>query len=346
MVISVVVPLQGLVLQERTWLELGSAIRAGKGAILNSLLLSAASATVVVAVGLGSWRWRGGFWFWLPFLVPGILLGVLLIVALNRPPFLAFYRGMGVVVLAFVIRYGVVGWAGARHAMRSVEKDLVDAGRADGASRWELMWQVLWPQLAPRLGATWLIVYLLCLWDVETLLLISPPGAETVAGRVFGLLHYGHNAQVSALCLVLLALAIWPLLGGQGVRWLRRCWGGGSGNPFGHATGMVPIMVLCLTGCRGGSGDGTIPESRLFERVEVIGSKGRVGTVSRCHLPSRGTTSGAPDLPTVARTPTPANRTERARLRVVTIVRGRCARHGNGSRGGDQQQRLHIPTTK
>jgi hypothetical protein len=37
-------------------------------------------------------------------------------------------------------------------------------------------------------------------------------GGETLALRIFNLLHYGHNAQVNALCLVLLGLAVAPLL--------------------------------------------------------------------------------------------------------------------------------------
>jgi len=71
---------------------------------------------------------------------------------------------------------------------------------------------VHWPQVAPALAAAWFVTYLLCLWDVETLVLIVPPGGETLALRIFNFLHYGHNAQVNALCLVLLALAVAPLL--------------------------------------------------------------------------------------------------------------------------------------
>src|SRR5208337_5632264 len=57
----------------------------------------------------------------------------------------------------------------------------------------------------------WYVVFLLCLWDVESIILVVPPGGETVALRVFNLLHYGHNAQVNALCLTLLVLAVAPL---------------------------------------------------------------------------------------------------------------------------------------
>src|SRR5204862_3785152 len=93
------------------------------------------------------------------------------------------------------------------------DPDLTDAARLDGASRWAMLRYVQWPQIAPQVGASWYITYLLCLWDVETLVLIYPPGGETLALRIFNLLHYGHNAQVNALCLLLLGLALAPLAG-------------------------------------------------------------------------------------------------------------------------------------
>ena len=61
------------------------------------------------------------------------------------------------------------------------------------------------------MAATCYVVYLLCLWDTETMVLVVPPGGETLALRVFNLLHYGHHAQVNALCLILLLLAVLPL---------------------------------------------------------------------------------------------------------------------------------------
>ena len=71
------------------------------------------------------------------------------------------------------------------------------------------MWRhVQWPQVAPQMAAAWYVVYLLCLWDVESMILVVPPGGETLALRIFNLLHYGHNEQVNALCLLLLGVAL------------------------------------------------------------------------------------------------------------------------------------------
>ena len=84
--------------------------------------------------------------------------------------------------------------------------------------RWVL---VDWPQTRPQLLALGYVLYLLCLWDVETINLIMPAGGETLALRIFNLLHYGHNGEVNALCLLLLLLALLPLVIGWLANGLR-----------------------------------------------------------------------------------------------------------------------------
>ena len=80
-----------------------------------------------------------------------------------------------------------------------------------------------WPQIASPLAVAWYVTYVLCRWDVETLVLIVPPGGETAALRIFNLLHYGHTAQVNALCLLLLFLALLPWILWQTGRGVHTC---------------------------------------------------------------------------------------------------------------------------
>ena len=114
-------------------------------------------------------------------------------------------------MIAWSLRYLALAWNGAALALQGVDRDLSDAARLDGASGWFLLRHIQWPQISPQIAAAWYLTYLLCLWDVETLILVCPPGGETLALRIFNLLHYGHNAQVNALCLLLLGLALAPM---------------------------------------------------------------------------------------------------------------------------------------
>lgn len=281
-VLSAGLPLVELAGAARTWTELPKAAAAGVGAVWNSFWLAAVTATVCVTLGLLIWRWPAGWLLWLPFLVPGVVLAIALIAALNRPPFIAFYQSFGMVILALTLRYLALGWSGATLAMRSVDRDLVDVARLNGASGWQLFRHAHWPQIAPRVAAAWYVVYLLCLWDVESLVFYVPPGGETLALRIFNLLHYGHNPQVNALCLLLLGLAVAPLfLVAVFVR-TRQFISGRIRINFSRAvtiaaTGALPACVgtALLAGCSPEAVRKEAPvQSRFFSRVQVIGSRG------------------------------------------------------------------------
>ena len=208
---SAILPLSQLVLASSTWVHLFGAVTAGTSALVHSVLFATLAATTIVAVSVVTARLPLKI-AWLTFLIPGVLLGIFLIWSLNRPPFIAFYQSMGVVILAFAVRYFAPGWNIIAHSLRTTDRNLSDAAILEGANRRQLFWLVQWPQILPQLSVAWYVSYLFCLWDVETLVLIVPPGRETISLRIFNLLHYGHNTQVDALCVLLLILAVFPLI--------------------------------------------------------------------------------------------------------------------------------------
>jgi ABC-type Fe3+ transport system permease subunit/DNA-binding beta-propeller fold protein YncE len=273
-------PVADLVFAPRTWSELPGALAAGGNAWVNSCLTSGITALSVLCIGglaaSRKGRGRGPGPFWAAFFVPGVFLGVGCIYAFNRPPFFAFYHSLGLVIFALAFHYLPLAWAGMAVSRQTLDPTLYEIAQLAGASRWQIFRWVEWPQLRGAIAAYGLAVFLLALWDVETVVLIQPPGGETLSLRVFNLLHYGHAAQVNALCLVLLgtaALVAIPLL------WLSR-----SVLPLPRTRPLAPsaftLLALIgiapwLTGCH----DGAEPvaanlDSRLFSRVEVIGSRG------------------------------------------------------------------------
>jgi len=266
---AVGLPLIHLATTRMTWTQMPGAIAAGKLAVWNSLWFSATAATLCLALGITGWRLPIGLALWLPFLAPGVLLGIGLIAVFNRPMFSAFYQHAGIAILALGIRYLGFGWNGAGHALRTVDRDLTDAARVAGASRWQLFRLVHWPQIAPQIAALWYIIFLLCLWDVESMVLIVPPGGETLALRVFNLLHYGHNTQVNALCLALLGLALAPLLAWLVVRGILN-WKAG----WKRGGAALAALALLLTGCSQDNSRDKVLDDKLFSEVQIIGTRG------------------------------------------------------------------------
>ena len=280
--LSVGLPLAQLLLTRRTWTEWMGALVAGQAALWNSFLYAVISAALLCGVGLlgsaflsgyrrhsrtrQSPMLNGAIFLWVPFLVPGVLLGMTLIYLFNRDWLAAFYQSAGIVILALLVRYIGVAWLPLKQALQETDRDLVDAARMDGAGYWQMLRCVFWPQVAPQVLAVGYILFLLCLWDVESMIMVVPPGGETLALRIFNLLHYGHNAQVNALCLTLLLLALAPLV--IYTLWTRI-------RPRQIAALALIAGSFGLSGCSPASSQRSAPlVSVLFSSVEIIGTRG------------------------------------------------------------------------
>ncbi len=263
LLVSAGLPLGQLVLSRQTWVQLWPAFAAGQRSFWNSFVFAAASAAVAMAVALLCWRKRWGWLFWVFFLAPGVLLGIALIFLFNHSSTRFFYHSAGLVVLALSLRYLAIAWHGAHRIIPASDRDLEDWAHLHGAGRWQLWWDVRRPQVTAPLAAVGYVVYLLCLWDVETLILVVPPGRDTLALRIFNLLHYGHNSQVNALCLLLLGLALLPL-----ALWAARPRIGSLKLLAGFA------LAALVAGCEPESGTHAKIGSKIFSAVEVIGIRG------------------------------------------------------------------------
>jgi len=268
-VFSLGVPLWQLAGSAKTWRQLAPALAAGQADIAHSLAFAALTATAVILFGLLTWRGRLDWALWIPFFTPGVLLGIALLWIFNRPWLNFICQSGALVVLAYSIRYAALGWTTVARAARAADRGLADAARLEGASFRQMLRHVYWPQISPQLAAAWYLTYLLCLWDVETLVLIVPPGGQTMALRIFNLLHYGHNPQVNALCLGLLALAALPLAGWAAWAGLRD---GRRRRRF--RAGALAAVLLTATGCSPRTEKVFPIQSKLFSAVRIIGARG------------------------------------------------------------------------
>jgi len=270
-------PLFQLASDSRTWTEFGGAFHAGEQALKNSLTLSLLGAGLCSVAGFGAHRSRGMGWLWLTFLMPGTIAGILLLTVLNRPGADLLLNTPAAALLALVLHYAAISGHLLRRAIRGIDPVLTDDARLLGADRWETLRHVYWPQLAPLAGASFYVVYLLCLWDVESTLLLIPPGGETLALRIFNLLHTGYSGQVNALCMTLLALGLAPLLALGLFRIItnrilspRRLH---LRSVLLWTASLLPLMVLA--GCGGGSGaQGSSLNSAFFSAAQIVCGRG------------------------------------------------------------------------
>ncbi|MBM3823089.1 MAG: hypothetical protein FJ404_09420 [Verrucomicrobia bacterium] len=269
--VSIGLPLGGLMFDARTWIELPATGQASAEAAKQSFVLAAATATCATGLGWILSRWKVCSAWIVFFLMPGFLFGITSIAAFNRPGFDGWYPSNLLIGLLMVIRYA--GWPILMlvEARRTEDRDLLDAAKLDGLRGWLHFHKIQWPQWRSRAGAAWTLVFLLALWDVETGVLIVPPGGETLALRVFHLLHYGHNTQVYSICAMLLMMALAPLVFGALGKYL-----GWLGSAFFTRTALLLLLsgVTAGTGCGSANPDEVQWRSRFFESVQIMGKRG------------------------------------------------------------------------
>lgn len=142
----------------------------------------------------------------LPYLLPGTLLALGLILALGRTP---LYATPLFLMLAYLLRFvtpGVESAAGADTA------PLEFAARVHGLSPARAFLQVGLPLARPQLVAAFLVVYPLALSEVTLSALLYAPGAETAGVGVLNLLTGGNLRGAAAIATLLLALSLPTLL--------------------------------------------------------------------------------------------------------------------------------------
>jgi len=247
--------------------QLPQTARAGMGTIGFTLFLSAACAVLIIFLAALVRVWKIDSFLWVLFVIPGVLLGVCCIWLFNRPELNLLYQSPLLIFGLLTLKYLSLGKTGLRFIFDRVDKNLEQMMQSMGIRGWCKFRRVVFPQHGQAIMALAYLVYLFVLWDVETMLMIVPPGMETVSLRIFNLLHYGHNVEVDALCLILLGIALLPPVLFQLAVACRRFF-----PVFTLGTGILLLSVF--SGCKPQDESLTGIEGTHFRAVKILGDRG------------------------------------------------------------------------
>ena len=191
------------------------AVRTGT---VNSLILAPASATAVMAlVSIAAWivirtrvRGRGIFdvLTLLPITVPGIALGLSLLVVYLRVP-LPIYGTLAILFVAYVTKFLPFGMRFATTSMYQVHSDLEESALVSGAS-WTLTFRrVILPLVMPGIVAGWVYVAMVSVRELSSSVLVYSPGSEVIGVAMWQLSVATEYNQLAALGnLMILALCV------------------------------------------------------------------------------------------------------------------------------------------
>ena len=219
--LSVFLPIGVLVSQAGSAGQFADVLQEQWGFFKNSLWTAGLAATLAMVLGLliayTAQRAKGRFGAGLSgtvqigYAIPGTVLGLSLILLYNTYlPWL--YGTVGVLVLAYLIRFLTQSMQGVEAALAGINPHLEEAGRSLAAPPGAVLRRILAPLVRPTLFAVWALVFISAMKELDATLLLRPAGFDTLPVRVYIHTVEAEYAKAAALSLLLIAVTALPWL--------------------------------------------------------------------------------------------------------------------------------------
>jgi iron(III) transport system permease protein len=188
-------------------------------AMQNSIVLALMSASIaMVLTSLIAWivyksrlpgSWILDFLAFVPITVPGIVLGMALILLYVAFP-LPIYGTIWVLLIAYVTRYIPYGMRSASGSILQIHSELEEAAGASGASWWQTFWRVTLPLLRPGFVAGWIYIFIVSFREFSTSVLLATGESRVLSILLFTMFEQGQVTVVAAIgiLMILTLLAI------------------------------------------------------------------------------------------------------------------------------------------
>lgn len=194
-------------------------------ALRNTMLLGVlgASATMVlggiVAYVAVRTRWRGRHLIdalaWLPWMMPGMVLGVGFLWGFAMLPGpIPIYGTIWALLLAYMALGTPVAVRVMSGAYVQLSYDLEECARVHGASWWQTLWRILIALSWPSFAVGWVLTFFGIMRELSASILLYSVGSEVLSVVMLKLWTNGRAEEVSVIGLMMMLLVI-------GFRWVH-----------------------------------------------------------------------------------------------------------------------------
>jgi iron(III) transport system permease protein len=153
---------------------------------------------------------------WLPWAVPGILLGVALLwLLLSLPGVSLFYGTFVPLILVLIIKEMPIGTHLMKSAFGQIARDLEDASQASGAGWLTTFRRITLPLVAPTLVSLFILVFIGALKDISTTILLVTAATRPLSILMMEFSRGGQLEVASILGVVISVAAIAAALIGR-----------------------------------------------------------------------------------------------------------------------------------
>jgi iron(III) transport system permease protein len=152
-------------------------------------------------------RWSLDMMASLPLVLPGIVLGIAILIEFLHVRFIPIYGTVWILVFAFLIKYMPYGMRFCYAGMLSVHKELEECARTSGARTITVLWRIVLPLTLPAVAAIWIYVFLHTVRDLGTAVMLAGPQNQIIAIVILELWENGEVTELGALS-ILLAIVV------------------------------------------------------------------------------------------------------------------------------------------
>jgi iron(III) transport system permease protein len=188
------------------WRALGNTLLLGLAGATATMLLGAIAAYVIVRTRLRIGR-AVQVLTWLPWMMPGMVLGIGLLWAYALLPGpVHLYGTMWALLLAYVALGTPLAVQTMSGAFAQLAADLEECSRVHGAPWWTTFRRILLALAWPAFAVGWILVFFLVLRELSASILLYSVGNEVLPVVVMRLWSEGKAEQVCVISLVMLGL--------------------------------------------------------------------------------------------------------------------------------------------
>jgi len=182
-------------------------------AMTNSVMLALMSASgAMILTSLIAWivyksrlpgSWLLDFLAFVPITVPGIVLGMALILFYVAFP-IPIYGTIWVLLIAYVTRFIPYGMRASSGAIMQIHSELEEAAGTSGASWWQTFWRVTLPLLRPGFVAGWIYIFVVSFREFSTSILLATGESRVLSILLFTMFEQGQVTVVAAIGILMI----------------------------------------------------------------------------------------------------------------------------------------------
>jgi len=188
-------------------------------ALGNTMLLGLMGATATMVLGgivayvAGRTRWRGRRLIdalaWLPWLMPGMVLGIGFLWGFAMlPGWMPLYGTLWALLLAYVALATPVAVRVMTSAYAQLSFDLEECSRVHGASWWQTLWRILVALAWPAFAVGWVLAFFGIMRELSASILLYSAGTEVLSVVMLKMWSGGKPEEVSVIGLFMMVLVL------------------------------------------------------------------------------------------------------------------------------------------